>query len=90
MFVLSVRSAHNATIIEHAKNSQKIVTVEEHQRIGGLGSAISEVLSESCPKQILRLGVDDSFGESGTPTELFKHHGIDYEGILASVEKYIK
>ena len=88
--VPTIKPLDTKTIIEHAKNSQKIVTVEEHQRNGGLGSAIAEVLSESCPKQILRLGVDDSFGESGTPTELFKHHGIDYDGILASVEKYIK
>ena len=77
-------------MIECAKKSEKIVTVEEHQKIGGLGSAICEVLSEACPRQVLRLGVDDVFGESGTPKDLFKKHKIDYDGILYSVEKYLK
>ena len=78
------------TIIDFTKRSEKIVTVEEHQKIGGLGSAICEVLSEFCPRQVLRLGVDDLFGESGTPKDLFQKHKIDYEGILSSVEKYLK
>ena len=59
-----------AALEAFAKDHDVLLTVEEHQRIGGLGSAVAEHLSLVNPIQILRLGVDDVFGQSGTPEEL--------------------
>lgn len=66
-----------------AKEHGVLVTVEEHQRAGGMGSAVAEHLSRTCPTRIERLGVDDTFGQSGTPEELITHYGID----AAAIEK---
>ncbi len=62
-----------------------IVTLEEHQVAGGLGGAIAEYYSEHAPKRIVRLGVHDAFGQSGTPDELLKHYGLDVETIVACI-----
>jgi transketolase len=64
-----------------------IVTLEEHQVAGGLGSAISEYYSEFAPKRIIKLGVHDQFGQSGTPDELLKYYGMDTETIIFTVRK---
>lgn len=66
-----------------------IVTLEEHQIAGGLGSAVAEYYSEHNPKCIIRLGVNDQFGQSGTPEELLKHYGMDTDTIVATVKKYL-
>lgn len=66
-----------------------IVTVEEHQRAGGLGSAVAEHLSLTRPTRVLRLGVDDVFGQSGTPEELFKCYGLDSDSIVKEVERFL-
>ena len=65
------------------------MTVEEHQRIGGLGSAVTEYLSLVRPTKVLRLGIDDVFGQSGTAEELFAHFGIDSAGIVRDAEKFV-
>ena len=62
-----------------------IVTLEEHQVAGGLGGAISEYYSETNPKKVIKLGVHDQFGQSGTPEELLKHYGMDSETILETI-----
>lgn len=67
-----------------------LVTVEEHQRVGGLGSAVAEFVSETKnPKTVLRVGVDDVFGQSGTPEELLAHYGLDAEGIMKRVTTFL-
>lgn len=68
------------------KEHKLLVTVEEHQRAGGLGSAVVEYVSEGDPVRVMRIGVDDVFGESGTPEELIKHHGLDRESIATSIK----
>ena len=68
-----------------ASETGRVVTVEEHQRAGGLGSAIAERLSEECPMPVYRIGVDDAFGQSGTPEELLGHYGLSEERIAAVV-----
>ena len=64
-----------------------IVTLEEHQVAGGLGSAIAEYYSEFAPKRVIKLGVHDQFGQSGTPDELLKHYGMDSETVVKTVRE---
>lgn len=70
-----------------AKRVGRIVTVEEHQVFGGMGSAVSEFLAENHPVPIEFVGVRDEFGQSGTPDELIKHFGLDAEGIMKAVKR---
>lgn len=74
-------------IIELAKTHNRIITAEEHNIIGGLGSAVAEVLSTHYPKLIQMLGVQDTFGESGKPADLIKKYGIAAEDIVKLVLK---
>lgn len=69
-------------VINLAKEHQSIVTVEEHQRAGGLGGAVAECLSENSPIKIIRVGVDDQFGQSGEPNELIEHYGMGIKSIV--------
>lgn len=73
-----------------AKETGKVVTVEEHSVIGGLGSAVCEALSEVCPVPVLRIGVNDVFGESGPAVELIQKYGLDAEGIYQKVKAFVK
>lgn len=75
-------------IVSWAEETGKVVTVEEHQRIGGLGSAISEVLSEVSPMPVIRIGVDDKFGQSGEPDELLKHYGLHKDHIIEVIKAF--
>jgi transketolase len=86
----TIKPIDKEAIISAAKECGAVVTVEEHQINGGVGSAICEVLSESYPVPVVRVGVNDHFGESGTPTELFKKYGLDDEGIEAAIKKVIE
>ena len=73
------------TIINSVKKTGLAVTVENHSVIGGLGSAVCETLSENAPHRVLRIGINDTFGQSGTPNELLKHYGLDAESIANKV-----
>lgn len=77
-------------IIKAAKETKAIVTAEEHSIIGGLGSAVSEVVSEECPVIVKKVGVKDVFGESGTPAELLEKHGLTAKHIVQSVREALK
>ncbi|MBW2973746.1 transketolase family protein [Candidatus Woesearchaeota archaeon] len=70
------------TIIKYAKKSKKLITVEDHQINGGLGGAIAELLGENHPVKLKRIGVKNSFGESGTPEELKKKFGLTIKNII--------
>lgn len=76
-------------LINAAKETGAIVTVEEHNIIGGLGSAVSEVVSEEKPVPVIRVGVKDTFGESGKPEELLKAYGLKDVNIVDAVKKAI-
>ena len=76
-------------ILKTAKKTGKVVTVEEHSVIGGLGSAVAEVLSEECPTKMKRIGVFDTFGESGPAKELLHKYELDGEGIYKQVKAFL-
>ena len=69
-------------IIKCAKETKKLVSIEDHSIIGGLGSAISEVLTEECPAKLVRLGIKDTFGKSGRAEELMEYYGITAKEIV--------
>jgi transketolase len=77
------------SITNLAKTTGAIVSVEEHQIIGGLGSAVSEVLSQNFPVPQEFIGVKDQFGQSGIPTELLEHYGMGESHIVAAAKKAI-
>ncbi|MFT7644591.1 MAG: transketolase [Candidatus Paceibacteria bacterium] len=72
-----------------AAEHDALVTVEEHQVIGGLGGAVAEHLSETVPTKIIRVGILDRFGESGEPEQLIEHFGLDTKGIVSAAQKVI-
>lgn len=76
-------------IVAAAKETGKVVTVEEHSVIGGLGSAVCDCLAEKAPTKVLKIGVNDTFGESGPAVELIKKYGLDAEGIYAKVKAFM-
>ncbi len=76
-------------VVSLAKTTGALVTVEEHQIAGGLGSAVAETLSQSLPTPIEFIGVRDLFGQSGTPDELLKHYGMTEKDIIKSAKKAI-
>lgn len=80
--VHTIKPIDKETIIRCAKETKKIITVEDHSIIGGLGSSICEVLAEEYPTKVIRLGVNDTFGKSGNAVELMRYFGIDCEAIV--------
>ena len=76
-------------IVAAAKETGKVVTVEEHSVIGGLGSAVCDVLAEKAPTKVLKIGINDIFGESGPALELIKKYGLDAEGIYNKVKAFV-
>ncbi len=70
-----------------AKENEFIVTLEEHQRSGGMGSAVAEYLSETNPIRVVRMGIDNEFGQSGEPDELWKHYGLDQEAVISTIKR---
>jgi len=73
-------------IVSLAKKIGKVVTAEEHSIIGGLGSAVAEVLSEQCPTKLKRIGISDMFGQSGTPEALLEYYGLTVNKIVEEVK----
>lgn len=86
----SIKPIDEGMILTAAKETGAVVTVEEHSIIGGLGSAVCEVLSEQRPTPVVRVGVKDVFGESGTPDELFEKYGLSKRHIVAAAKKAVK
>ncbi len=81
--VHTIKPIDKDMIIKCAKETKKIITIEDHSIIGGLGSAVCEVLAEEYPSKVIRLGVKDSFGKSGNALELMKYFKIDSEAIVS-------
>ena len=86
----TIKPIYKELIINSAKETGVLVTDEEHSIIGGLGSAVSEVVSEECPVIVKKVGVKDVFGESGTPMELLKKHGLTAENIVDAVKQAVE
>lgn len=89
MNLATVKPLDTDAVLAFAKAHDVLVTVEEHQVMGGIGSAVAEYLGEVRPTRILRLGVHDTFGQSGTPEELLAHYGIDSASIIRETMKFV-
>jgi transketolase len=87
--VHTIKPLDRETITSLARAAGAVVTVEEHQVIGGFGSAIAELLAAECPTPIEFIGVHDHFGQSGTPKELIEHYGMGVSHIVVAVQKVI-
>ncbi len=83
--VASVKPLDEETIVWVAKQTKAVVTAEEHNIIGGLGSAIAEVLGEKMPTPMVRVGLKDTFGESGRPQELLEKYGLTKAAVIKAV-----
>lgn len=87
LHVPSVKPLDEEKIEAAARRAGRVITIEEHQAAGGFGSAIAEFLGERYPVPVIRLGMQDVFGQSGEPEELLKHYGLSAQGICAAVRK---
>ena len=85
----TIKPLDKELIIKSAKETGAIVTVEEHSVIGGLGSAVAETITESYPVPVLKVGINDTFGESGKPNELLEAYGLTSKDIVAKVKEAI-
>jgi transketolase len=90
MNLSSIKPIDSEEIIKLAKETRGIVTIEEHQIAGGMGSAVAEVLAQNYPVPIEFIGVKDKFGQSGTPEELIEHYGMGKNSIKEAVKKVLK
>lgn len=88
--VHTVKPLDKEAIVGAAKKAGRVVTVEEHQVNGGFGGAVAELLGEECPVPMVRVGMLDTFGQSGEPDELVKFFNLDTPGIMVAVEKVLK
>jgi len=84
--VSTIKPLDESAIIESASKTGRVVVAEEHSVIGGLGSAIAEVLCEKLPVPVARVGIKDVFGRSGEPSELLKYYGLTDEDISQAVK----
>lgn len=85
--VSTIKPLDVETLVAAAARTQAVVTAEEHSIIGGLGSAVAEVLAEHCPVPVRRVGLADTFGESGRPEELMHKYGLTAGHIVAAVRE---
>ena len=83
----TIKPIDKQAIIKCAKETKKIITIEDHSIIGGLGSSVCEVLSEEYPTKVVRLGIKDTFGKSGKAEELMEYFGIKAKNIIENIEK---
>lgn len=86
----SIKPLDVECIARVARETDAVLTVEEHSVIGGLGSAVAEALAENCPVPMKRMGIEDKFGVSGSPEELLKHYGLSVEHIVDEALKLVQ
>lgn len=86
----TIKPLDEELIIKAAMETGRVVTVEEHSVIGGLGSAVCDVLSAKAPTRVLKIGIEDSFGESGPAAELIKKYGLDGASICRRIQEFLK
>ena len=85
----SIKPLDEDLVVAAAKETGKVVTIEEHSVIGGLGSAVCDVLAEKAPTKVMKIGVNDVFGESGPALALIKKYGLDAESIYNKVKAFV-
>ena len=88
-FTHTIKPLDEELIVAAAKETGKVVTVEEHSIIGGLGGAVCECLSEKAPVPVKRIGINDVFGESGPAVALLEKYGLDAEGIYKQIKEFV-
>lgn len=86
----TIKPIDKEIIVTAAKETNFIMTCEDHSIIGGLGSAVAEVLSENYPVKMKRIGLNDIFAESGSPSELYNKYGLTAKNIVEKVKEFIK
>ena len=86
----TIKPLDTELVLASAKKTGKVVTAEEHSVIGGLGSAVCDLLSEQAPTKVLKIGMNDIFGESGTAGGLLTKYGLDGEGVYNKVKDFVK
>ena len=86
----TIKPIDRELVVKSALKTGKVVTVEEHSVIGGLGSAVCDVLCEEAPTKVLKIGVNDVFGESGPALELLHKYELDAEGIYKKSKSICK
>ena len=86
----TIKPLDEEAVIAAAAKSGKIVTVEEHSIIGGLGSAVCDVVAEKAPAKVMKIGINDVYGESGPAAELIKKYGLDADSIYEKVKAFVK
>lgn len=86
----TIKPLDEEAVMAAAAKTGRIVTVEEHSVIGGLGSAVCDVVAEKAPAKVLKIGVNDVYGESGPAAELIKKYGLDSESIYEKVKAFVK
>lgn len=86
----TIKPIDEEIIINSAKKTKNVVTVEEHSVIGGLGSAVCDVLSEKYPTKVTKIGVQDVFGHSGPAVELLKEFKLDGDGVYSQIREILK
>lgn len=85
----TIKPLDNEAILKSVAKTGRVVVAEEHQRLGGLGSAVAQLLSENQPAPMAFVAVQDSFGESGTPDDLMKKYGIDATAVVKACQKLV-
>ncbi len=86
----TIKPLDEELVVAAAKETGKVVTVEEHSVIGGLGSAVCDVFAEKAPTKVMKIGINDTFGESGPAVELIKKYGLDTESIYEKIKEFSK
>ena len=86
----TIKPLDEELVVAAAKETGKVVTVEEHSVIGGLGSAVCDVVAEKAPAKVMKIGVNDTFGESGPAVELLKKYGLDTDSIYEKIKAFAK
>jgi len=85
----TIKPLDNEAVLKAAKDTKLIITAEEHNIIGGLGSAVSEFLSENYPVKVIKIGMKDTFGESGKPAELVEKYGLTANRIVDTIKNFL-
>jgi len=85
----TIKPIDKELIIQCAKETGRIITAEEHQISGGLGSSVAEILAENCPTKMIRIGINDTFAESGKPDELLEKYGLTSSDIACAVKQIL-
>jgi len=86
----TIKPLDNQTIITSVKKTKHLLTIEDHQVMGGMGSAITEMLAQNYPVKTKMIGIQDRFGQSGTPEELMQEYGLTADHVIKSVKQILK